>query len=205
MTRMTENTRGKLMMAHGLAMLTLGFTLFYIRATMTNLFFYVFGGAFALMLVAASLLFIAVVDWICAAGLGCHQVSRLRGLLFLSTAVAVCSVFLIVFPGATIQMLCYIIAVYALALGVGKLGLARSWNGTQREQRAMYLLAGVAFAFSASLVAVAITGRDDRASLAVVGGYALFMGFQMLLTMYFLQQQALKAIKPASGLKQASV
>ena len=124
MTRMSENTRGKLMMAHGLAMLTLGFALFYIRATMTNLFFYVFGGAFALMLVAASLLFIAVVDWICAAGLGCHQVSRLRGLLFLSTAVAACSVFLIVFPGATMQLLCYVIAVYALALGVGKLGLA---------------------------------------------------------------------------------
>jgi hypothetical protein len=31
------------------------------------------------------------------------------------------------------------------------------------------------------------------------------MGFQMLLTMYYLQQQALKAIKPASGLKQARV
>jgi hypothetical protein len=203
MTRLTENTRAKLMMAHGLAMLTLGFTLFYIRATMTNLYFYVFGGAFALLLVAASLLFIAAVDWICAAGLGCHQVRRLRGLLFLSTAVAACSVLLILYPGSTMQMLGYVIAVYALALGIGKLGLARSWNGTRREQRVMYLLAGIAFAFSASLVAVAISGQDDRASLAVIGGYALFMGSQMLLTMYFLQQQALRAVKPASSFRQA--
>ncbi len=205
MIRLAEDTRGKLMMAHGLAMLTLGFTLFYIRATMTNLYFYVFGGAFALLLVAASLLFVAALDWICAAGLGSRQVRRLRGLLFVSTAVAACSVFLILYPGTTMEMLSYIIAVYALALGVGKLGLARSWTGTQREQKVMYLLAGVALAFSASLVAVAITGRDDRASLAVIGGYALFMGSQMLLTMYFLQQQALKAIKPPPALKQASV
>ena len=205
MTRLTENTRAKLMFAHGLAMLTLGFALFYIRATMTNLFFYVFGGAFALLLVAASLLFIAVVDWICAVGLGCHQVSRLRGLLFLSTGVAVCGVFLILYPGATTRILCYVIAFYALALGVGKLGLARSWNGTKREQAIMFVLAAIAFVFSASLIVVAVQSQDDRASLAVVAAYSLFMGFQMLLTMYFLQQQALKSIKPASRLNQASV
>jgi hypothetical protein len=86
------------MLIHGYTMLVLGLALFYIRATMTNLFFYVFGGAFALLLVAGSLLFIAGVDWICAAGLGCQQVSRLRGLLFVSTAAAACSLFLILYP-----------------------------------------------------------------------------------------------------------
>src|SRR5580704_2350451 len=103
MIRLTENTRARLMLIHGFAMLALGLALFYIRATMTNLFFYVFGGAFALLLVAASLLFIAGIDWLCAVGLGRRQVARLRGLLFLSTAVAACSVFLILYPGATIQ------------------------------------------------------------------------------------------------------
>ena len=68
--------------------------------TMTNLLLDVFGGAFAILLVAASLLFIAAVDWLCAAGLGRRQVSRLRGLLFLSTAVAACGVFLVLDPGA---------------------------------------------------------------------------------------------------------
>jgi hypothetical protein len=199
MIRLTESTRAKLMLVHGCAMLALGLALFYLRATMTNLFFYVFGGAVALLLVAASLLFIAGVDWICAAGLGSRQVSRLRGFLFLSTAVAACSVFLILYPGATIQMLCYLIAIYAAALSVGKFGLARSWNGTQREQAVMYILAGIAFIFSLCLVGVA--GRDDRECLAVVAGYSVFMGFQMLLTMYFLQQQLLRPIEPASGLR----
>jgi hypothetical protein len=203
MIRLTENTRIKLMIVHGFTTVVLGLALFYIRATMTNLFFYVFGSAFALLLVAASLLFIAGVDWMCAAGLGCRQVSRLRGFLFLSTAVAACTFFLILYPGATMQMLCYVLAVYALLLSVGKFGLAKSWNGTRREQAVMYLLAGIALAFSASLVGFA--GRDDRASLAVIASYSLFMGFQMLLTMYFLQQQSLKPVKPTPGLNQASV
>jgi hypothetical protein len=155
------------------------------------------------LLVAASLLFIAGVDWICATGLGCHQVSRLRGFLFLSTAVAAGSVFLILYPGATIQMLCYVLAVYALLLSVGKFSLARSWNGTKRQQGVMYILAGIALAFGASLIVFA--GRDDRDSLAVIAGYSVFMGLQMLLTMYFLEQQVSKASASASGLKQASV
>jgi hypothetical protein len=189
--------RGKLMMAHGLAMLTLGFALLYIRATMTNLFFYVFGGAFSLLLVAASLLFIAGIDWICATGLGRHQVSRLRGLLFLSTGVAACSLLIVFYPGATIRMICWILALYALALSVGKLSLARYWRGTQRKQRLMFALAGLSLAFSGTLAAVAFAGADDRAQLAAIAGYALFMGFQMLLTMYFLQQQGLGKVEQA--------
>ncbi len=201
--RLTENTRVSPMTIHGFAMLALGLALLYIRATMTNLLFYVLGGAFAMLLVASSLLLIAGVDWICAAGLGFRQVSRLRGFLSLSTAVAACSVFLILYPGSSIRMLCYVLAVYALLLSLGKFGLARSWNGTKREQAVMYILAGVALAFSAALVAFA--GQDDRESLALVATYSLFMGFQMLLTMYFLQQPAQKFIEPRPGLNQASV
>jgi hypothetical protein len=191
------------MTIHGFTMLAMGLALFYVRATMTNLFFYVIGGAFSLLLVTASLLFIAGVDWICAAGLGWQQVRRLRGLLFLSTATAASTVVLILYPRATIQMLCYIIAVYTLLLSLGKLGLARAWSGTRRERGVIYLMAGVSLGFSAALFAVA--GRDDREALAVVGGYSLFMGFQMLLTMHFLQQQTPRVIDPASELNHASL
>ena len=204
MFRLDENTRVKLMTIHGFAMLALGLSLFYIRATMTNLLFDVFGGAFAMLLVAASLLFIAGVDWLCAAGLGRRQVSRLRGFLFLSTAVAACGVFFILYPGATIRMLCYVLAAYALSLGLGKFGLARAWIGTKRQQMVMYILAGIAVAFSVALVVFA--GQDDRDALAVVATYSLFMGFQMLLTMRFLlQQPARNPIEPASALNRASV
>jgi hypothetical protein len=199
MIRLTESTRARLMLTHGYTMLALGLALFYIRATMTNLFFYVFGGAFALLLVAGSLLFIAAVDWICAAGLGCHQVSRLRGFLFVSTAAAVCSVLLILYPGATIEMVCYLIAVYALSLSAGKFSLAKAWKGSRREQVIMYLLAVVALGFSAALVGFA--GNDDRESLSVLAGYSLFMGFQMLLTMHFLTAAGAATLGQASPRK----
>lgn len=204
MFRLNENTRVKLMRIHGFAMLALGLCLFYIRATMTNLLFDVFGCALAMLLVAASLLFIAGVDWLCAAGLGLRQVSRLRGFLFLSTAVAACGVFLILYPGANLRMLCYVLAVYALSLSLGKFGLARAWIGTKRQQMVMYILAGIAVAFSAALVVFA--GQDDRVALAVVATYSLFMGLQMLLTMYFLlQEPAQMPTEPPSALNRASV
>ncbi len=187
MFRLNEIERAKLMTFHGFAMLALGFSLFYIRATMTNLLFYVFGGAFAMLLVAASLLFIAAVDWLCAAGFGRHHVKRLRGFLSLSTAVAACGVLSVLYPGVNIRMLCYVLAVYALLLGLGKFGLARAWIGTQRQQMVMYILAGIAVAFSAGLVVFA--GQDDRDALAVFATYSLFTGFEMLLAMYFLLQQ----------------
>jgi len=187
------------MLTHGYTMLALGLALFYIRATMTNFFFYVFGSAFALLLVAGSLLFIAAVDWICAAGLGCHQVSRLRGLLVMSTGAAVCSVLLILYPGATIEMVCYLVAIYALLLSAGKFSLAKAWKGGGREQGVMYLLAILALVFSACLVGFA--GRDDRDSLAVLAAYSLFMGFQMLLTIRFLHRQV---VRPSNRLHQAS-
>jgi hypothetical protein len=203
MIRLTESTRTRLMLTHGYAMLALGLALFYVRATMTNLFFYVFGGALALLLVAGSLLFIAAVDWICVAGLGCRQVSRLRGLLIVSTGAAVCSVLLILYPGENVQMVCDVIAVYALLLSAGKFSLAKRWSGSQRERVTMYFLAVVTLGFSAALVGFA--GNDDRDSLVVLATYSLFMGFQMLLTMYFLERQAGKMAGSASKLNQARV
>jgi hypothetical protein len=203
MIRLTENTRARLMLTHGYMMLALGIALFYVRATMTNFFFYVFGGAFALLLVAGSLLFIAAVDWICVAGLGCHQVSRLRGLLIVSTGAAACSVLLILYPGANVQMVCDVIALYALLLSAGKFSLARSWSGSVRERIIMYALAALALSFSAALVG--FSGKDDRDSLAVLAAYSLFMGFQMLLTMYFLERQAGKMAGQGSELNHARI
>jgi hypothetical protein len=204
MLRLNENTRVKLMTIHGFAMLALGLSLFYIRSTMTHSWFYIVEGAFAMLLVAASLLFVAGVDWLCAAGLGRRQVSRLRGFLFLSTAVAACGVFLVLYPRANIRMLCYVLGVYALSLSLGKFGLARAWVGTKRQQMVMYVLAGIAVVFSAALVVFA--GRDERDALAVVAAYSLFTGLQMLLTMYFLlQRPPQKVIQPSSALNRASV
>ena len=192
------------MIVHAFIMLALGLGLFYLRASMTEPLFYVLGGAFTALFIAVSLLFIAGLDWLCASGLGRRQVSRLRGLLFLSTAVAACAVFMIFYPGSSMRLLCYVLAVYALSLSVGKFGLAMSWNGTKREQVAMYSLAVAALGFTVALVAFA--GQKDRDATAVIATYFLFAGFQMLLTMYFLLQQwALKSMNRLPRARRARV
>lgn len=201
--RLTEKTRERLMLVHGCSMLLLGLALFYIRATMTSLFFYVFGGAFAFLLVAASLLFVAGIDWVCAAGVGRRQLSQLRGFLLMSTGVALCCVFLIFYPGATFQMLRFVLAAYALTMSVGKFELARSWKNSQGEQRVMYALAAMALAFAVCMVGV--SGFGDRESLSMIAAYSLFLGLQMLLTMYFLKRQILRLKAEKHRLKQAAV
>jgi hypothetical protein len=179
------------MMIHGYTMLALGLALFYIRGTMTNLFFDVFGGAIAMLLVAASLLFIASVDWIVMGGLGRHRVRSARALLVVTTLIAICGVLLIFYTEVTIQMWCYLIGIYAFTLSIAKASVAKSWRGSKQEKFAMLTLAGVALAFSACLIAVA--ARGERDCLAVVAGYSIFMGIQMQLTIYFLQKQVVKA------------
>jgi hypothetical protein len=195
MIRLKAATRSWLMIMHGVAMVALGLELFYIRAAMTNRFYVVFGFALAMLLVAASLLFIAVLDWICAAGLGAQQASRLRWLLILSTAAAASSVFLLLDARSTVQMLCYFLALYSLLLGVGKVFLARYWKGPPGDQVGVYILAGLSIAFSALLVLVA--GKDERTALAVVAGYSLFVGLLMLFSTYYLQQQMAKTTATA--------
>lgn len=199
MIRLKEDTRAQLMMAHGFAMLALGLGLFYIRGTMTNSFFDVIASAFAMLLVTGSLLFIAAVDWICAVGLGFPQVFKLRGLLFLSAGAGAGAVFLILYPGSTIGMFCYLIAIYALLLSIGKFSLAMYWKGTKGVHAVMYVLAALAFFFSALLAMAA--RRMEREAIAVIGGYAVFIGLQMLLSMYYLEQQRLKQLETAPGSK----
>jgi hypothetical protein len=65
------------------------------------------------------------------------------------------------------------------------------------------ILAGAGVMFAGAMLAVA--SQDDRESLAVLGTYSAFMGLQMLLTMYFLQQQSPRSAEPASKLSEAGI
>jgi hypothetical protein len=178
-----ETTRAKLMMLHGITMLTLGMLLFYVRDTI--LLFHAFGCALAMLLMAGSLVMLAVLDWICVAAQGAHQASKLRGLLFVSAGAAAIGVVLSLWPGATIRMFGYVVAVYALLLGFGKYQLARNWQGSQWVHRLMYVLAFVALLFGVALLVSA--GWDEREVITLIAFYSLFTGAQIILSMFYLQ------------------
>lgn len=194
MTVGKESARGALMLTHGLAMVVLGFGLLYIRGAMTTWFFHVLGCVFAVLLVAASLLFIAISDWICIIGSGSGQTSNLRGLLIVSLLAAGTSLFLILYPGVTIRTVCYLTAVYSLLLSIGKFHLAVRWRGTGPEKAVVFVLAGIALLFSGLLVAIAVMAEEDRDVLTVIAAYSFYMGLQSLLTTYYLRRHAPAAV-----------
>lgn len=198
--RMTLNGRLTLLLAHGVGMVGIGLALFYIRATMTNLIFDTFGAIFALMLVAASLLFSAMLDWVCAAGIGLHHFIELRKYLFLSMILAGASLFFVLYPAASLQLLCYFIAAYALFLGISKLWLAQHWDCGRSLKIVLNVLGGIAVCFSGSLVAIA--GKEDRSTIALLAFYSIFVGGQMLLTTFYLYRQRLALSGSASEQKQ---
>jgi hypothetical protein len=158
MTQIIETKRAKLMMFHGFSMLMLGMLLLYIRETMA--FFYAYGCALAMLLIAASLILLAALDWICIVGQGAERASKLRGVLFISVGAAASGAVLALSPGATIKMFCYLIAFYALLLSFGKYKLARYWNGPEHIRIVMYVLAAVALLFGVLLLLMA--GGDER-------------------------------------------
>jgi hypothetical protein len=187
MTRSAEGVRAKLMATHGLVMIALGLAICYVRSTMTGLFFSVVGGALASLLVATALVFLSVVDWICAIGGGYLQIARLRWFLLVATAAAACSLFYVFYPEATITIFCKMLGFYAGCLALGKLDLARSWRGGRKEKLVIYFLAGLAVAFSVALVIAA--PREEYLALALIAAYSLFIGTQILLTLYLLRSR----------------
>jgi hypothetical protein len=197
MARWAEVTQANLMLIHGLAMIVLGLGICYVRSTMTDLVFSVIGGALASLLVVAALVFLSVVDWICAIGSGYRQITRLRWLLIVGTSAAACSLVFVFYPSSTVNIFCDLVALYAGCLAVGKLELARGWRGSKQEQSVMYALAAVALGFSVALAIVA--SRGERLALAFMAAYSLFMGSQILLTLYLLRSRTATVVCQSRG------
>jgi len=187
MMRMSLTTRFTLITTHGIAMLGLGLALFYIRATMTNIVFAVFGSIFAILLVATSFLFAAFLDWVCVVGIGLKHFMELRRYLLVSMILAAGGLFLLFYPGASVQLLCYFTAGYAFFLGLGKLRLAQHWECGRQKKLIINLLGAITICFSAVLVAIA--NKEARDALSVLGLYSMFIGAQMLLTVSYLYRQ----------------
>jgi hypothetical protein len=171
------------MVAQGIAMLVVGLVLLSLRATMTIELFTLLGSVLSLLLIAGSLLFIAITDVLSNIGLGSRHAPRLRVFLIGSALAAAGGVFVILYGPMTVRSACWLLAVYSLMLSIGKAHLAWHWSGTRQAQGAIAGLAGVALLFTALLVSFARGVGDERNPLVVIAAFALFSGLQMLLTM----------------------
>ena len=59
----------------------------------------------------------------------------------------------------------------------------------------MYVLTGLDILFRAVMEAVESFGDDERNILGVIAGYSIFIGLQMLLSVYFQQRQMQKTVQ----------
>jgi hypothetical protein len=187
---MKDSTRRGLMIAQGLAMVVVGLVLLYLRAAMTLSLFTLLGSILSLLLIAGSLLFIAITDALSSLGLDSRHAPHLRRVLFGSAIAAGAGALVILIGPMTIRTACFLFAVYSMILSIGKAHLAGHWGGTRRVQSVIWVLAGIALIFSGLLAAVAILSEDQREVLVAIAVYAVFMGLQMLLTLYFISSGA---------------
>ena len=165
-------------------MVALGLVLLYLRAAMTLSLFTLLGCILSVLLIAGSLLFIAITDVLSSMGLDSRHAPRLRHFLMGSAIAAAAGAVVILVGPMTIRTACCFFAVYSLLLSIGKAHLAAHWVGTRRAQTVIRVLAGIALAFSGLLAGVAIFREDQRAVLVAIAVYAIFMGLQMLFTLY---------------------
>jgi uncharacterized membrane protein HdeD (DUF308 family) len=189
MTRWNQSSRITFIAIHGFTLIVLGCAVLYLRATMTNALFAVLGSALALLLVAAALVFLNSLDWICAIGSSYRQINPLRWLLLVGTVAAICAVFLVFYSETTTAHFCKLLGFYAGCLALGKFQLARSWKGGHGEQKTIYLLSTLSVIFSVALVL--LSPREERFATALVGAYCIFVGAQLLITLDLLRTRAM--------------
>ncbi|MGA8108334.1 MAG: hypothetical protein WBD46_06615 [Acidobacteriaceae bacterium] len=187
---MKDSTRRGLMIAQGVAMVVVGLVLLYLRAAMTLSLFTLLGCILSVLLIAGSLLFIAITDVLSSVGLDSRHAPHLRRILIGSAIAAAAGAVVILVGPMTIRTACCLFAVYSLVLCIAKVHLARHWVGTRQARAVIRVLAGIALLFSGLLAAVAILAEDDREVLVAIAVYAVFMGFQMLLTLYSISGKA---------------
>jgi hypothetical protein len=190
MRGLSDSARKGLMVAQGIAMLVVGLMLVFLRATMTFDLFTLLGSILSVLLIAASLLFVAVTDVLSSIGLDRGRAPHLRRLLAATAIAAFAGVFVILYGPVTTRPACYLFAGYSLILSIGKAHLAKHWAGTRQAQAVIWMLAAIALVFSGVLVWAATFAADERSTLSVIAGYAIFMGLQMLLTMFAVRRLA---------------
>jgi hypothetical protein len=180
---MKDSTRKGLMIAQGIAMIAVGLALLFLRATMTIGLFTLLGSILSILLITASLLFIAVTDILSSIGLASRHLPHLRGILISTATAAAAGALVILLGPMTIRTACCVFAVYSLILSAAKVHLATHWAGTAQVRAMTWLLAAIALFFVGLLPILAFFGADERNALVAIAAYSIFMGVQVLLTM----------------------
>ena len=167
------------LVAQGILMIALGLALFWVRSTMTNIVFEATGCIVAVLLTAAGLLLIGVIDAI--GGLALHHGHRreLHFYLFFAALAMGAGLFFWVSPWGSVQMLAVLAGLQGLIWGGWDLRFASHMRDHPRERKSLRLLGAITLALGVLLVvAMEFTSRGALFLLAM---YVTYIGIHILL------------------------
>jgi uncharacterized membrane protein HdeD (DUF308 family) len=180
------------LVTQGILMVALGLALFWVRSTMTNILFEATGCVVAVLLTAAGLLLIGVIDAI--GGLALHRGHRreLRFYLFFAALAMSIGLFLWVSPFGSVQLLAVLAGLQGLIWGGWDLRLASHLRDHPRERRALRVLGVITFVLGLLLV----IGMEftSQGALLLLGMYVTYIGVHILLIGLYIYRPWKKAL-----------
>jgi uncharacterized membrane protein HdeD (DUF308 family) len=194
--------RTQVLAAHGMLALALGLAFFYLRATMSNLFFEAISVAVALMLAAAALVLAALTDWFAAINEGVKHAHRFALYLLAGLALAIAGFLMGYFPQITLRWLVLVAAMHALAFGIFAIAFAFRTTHHPLERGAMYLLGGLSVIFS-GVLANQDLNFESASATNLLGIYLCFVGIKMLFLAWDLRRKT-ASVHPVVRLASAS-
>ena len=179
-------------------MIALGLALFWVRSTMTNIVFEATGCVVAVLLTAASLLLIGVIDAI--GGLALHHGHRRElhfYLLFAALAMGA-GLFFWLSPWGSVQLLAVLAGLQALIWGGWDLRLASHLGDHPRERKSLRLLGAITVALGVLLV----IGMEfsSRAALFLLATYVTYIGIHILLVGIYICRPWKCALPPGKSI-----
>ena len=167
------------LVVQGILMIALGLALFWVRSTMTNIVFEATGTVVAVLLTAAGLLLIGVIDGI--GGLALHRGHRreLHFYLFFAALAMGAGLFFWLSPWGSVQMLAVLAGLQGLIWGGWHLRFASHLRDHPRERKALHWLGAITLALGMLLV----IGMEftSRGALFLLATYVTYIGIHILL------------------------
>ena len=191
----------RVLVAQGIVMIALGLTLFWVSSTMTNILFEATGCVVAVLLTAAGLLLIGVIDAI--GGLALHKGHRRElhlYLLFATTAMAA-GLFFWVSPLGSVQLLALLAGLQGLFWGGWDLRFASHLRDHPRERKALRWMGAITLGLGVLLIiGLEFTSRGALLLLAI---YLTYIGAHILMIGLYIHHPW-KRVLPAGKLVDSS-
>lgn len=185
-----------ILVAQGILMIALGLALFWVRSTMTDILSEATGCVVAVLLTAAGLLLIGVIDGI--GGLALHKGHRRElhfYLLFAAISMAA-GLFFWMSPWSSVQLLVLLAGLQGLFWGVWDLRFASHLRDHPRERKALRLMGVITLVLGVLL----IFGMEftRRGALLLLATYLTYIGVHILMLGLYICRPWKKVLPPGT-------